>query len=171
MTTITITKSKDAIVSKPPAKPSAGHRSLDVWLGEWNTQGQQYEGPVGPAAKITATDTFEWATGEFFMVHRFEGKVGDSDASCIEIIGYDSEIKSYPTHTYYNTGLTNDWQSHESDGTWTLTGDWDMAGKKAKARCTTLFSHDGNTMTGKWEMSIEGGTWQTFWDTKGTKAK
>ena len=80
-------------------------------------------------------------------------------------------MKSYPTHTYHNTGLTNDWQSHESDGSRTLTGGWDMAGKKAKARCTTVFSHDGSSMAGESEMSIEGGRWQIFWDTKGTKAK
>ena len=53
----------------------------------------------------------------------FDGKVGDSDASCIEITGYGPETKSYPTHTYYNTGLTNDWVSVEQEGAWTLTGD------------------------------------------------
>lgn len=171
MTTSTTPKSKDAKEAKPPARPSAGHKRLGIWLGKWNTQGRQYEGPVGPAAQIVATDTFDWAPGEFFLVHRFEGKVGDGDASCIEIIGYDPETKSYPTHTYYSTGLTNDWQSRESEGTWTLTGDWDMAGQKARARRTTVFSDEGNTMTGKWEMSIDGAEWQTFWDVKGTKAK
>ncbi len=171
MTSNTTPKTKTAKDAKPPAKPSAAHKLLHVWMGKWNTTGQQHEGPVGPAAKIVATDTYEWAKGEFFMVHRFDGKVGDSDASCIEITGYEPQTKSYPAHTYYSTGLTNDWQSHESAGTWTLTGDWDMAGKNAKARCTTVFSPDGNSMTGKWEMSIEGSGWQTFWDIKAIKAK
>ena len=43
-------------------------------LGKWNTTGQQHEGPVCPAAKIVATDTYEWAKGEFFTVHRFCNK-------------------------------------------------------------------------------------------------
>ena len=95
MTTNAATKSKTSNDSKPPAKPSAGHKRLSVWIGKWNTKGQQHAGPVGPAAKIVATDTFEWAKGEFFMVHRFDGKVGDDDASCIEITGYDSQTKRY----------------------------------------------------------------------------
>jgi hypothetical protein len=37
--------------------------------------------------------------GEFFLVHRFEGRVGDGEAGCIEIIGYDAQRQSYPTHT------------------------------------------------------------------------
>ena len=171
MTTNAATKSKTSNDSKPPAKPSAGHKRLSVWIGKWNTKGQQHAGPVGPAAKIVATDTFEWAKGEFFMVHRFDGKVGDDDASCIEITGYDSQTKRYSVHTFYNTGLTHQWQSHERDGVWTLTGDWDMEGKKTKTRCTTMFSDDGDTMTGKWEMSTDGVEWQTFWDVEATKAQ
>ncbi len=34
----------------------------------------------------------------------------------------------YPTHTFYNLGLANEWQSHERDGSWTLAGDWQMPG-------------------------------------------
>jgi hypothetical protein len=46
--------------------------------------------------------------------------VGDGEAGCIEIIGYDAQSQSYPTHTFYNNGLANEWQSHERDGSWTL---------------------------------------------------
>jgi hypothetical protein len=85
-------------------------------------------------------ETYEWLTGEFFLVHRFEGHVGDGAAGCIEIIGYDAESQSYPTHTFYNNGLANEWRSHERDGTWTLAGDWHMQGKSVKVRCTTALS-------------------------------
>ena len=154
-----------------PAEPGAGHERLKVWLGTWHTTGRQHEGPVGPAAEITAVETFEWATGRFFLVHRFDGKVGDNDASCIEITGYDPQSESYSAHTYYSNGLTNDWRLHERDGTWTLTGDWDLAETKAKTRCTTAFSANGAVMTGRWEMSVEGGEWQTFWDVSSTRAE
>jgi hypothetical protein len=118
--------------------------------------GQQRDGPVGPAAKIRAVETYQWLPGEFFLIHRFEGHVGDSAAGCIEIIGYDAQIQSYSTHTFYNNGLANQWQSHERDGTWTLAGDWQMQGKSVKVRCTTAFSDAGHTMTSKWEQSSEG---------------
>lgn len=71
--------------------------------------------------------------------------MGDGEAGCIEIIGHDAQSQSYPTHTFYNNGLANEWQSHERDGTWTLAGDWQMPGKSVKVRCTTAFSDAGNT--------------------------
>jgi hypothetical protein len=94
--------------------------------------------------------------GELFLVHRFEGQVGDGAAGCIEIIGYDAQSQSYPTHTFYHNGLANEWQSHELDGTWTLAGDWYMRGKSVKVGCTTVFSDAGHTMRNKWEQSSDG---------------
>lgn len=97
--------------------------------------------------------------------------MGDGEAVCIEIIGHDTESQSYPTYSFYNNGVANEWRSHERDGTWTLTGEWQMAGKSMKVRCATVFSDAGNTMTGQWEHSSDGSNWQTFWDVKAMKAK
>jgi Protein of unknown function (DUF1579) len=151
-------------------KPGAGHQRLNVFVGRWTMEGQQYEGPVGPPAKISAVETYEWLTGEFFLIHRFEGRVGDGEAACIEVIGHDPESQSYPTHTFYNNGLSTEWERRERDGTWTLTGDWRMKDRSMKVRCTTVFSDAGHTMRDKWEHSSDGSNWQTFWDVKASKA-
>lgn len=155
--------------SQPKPEPAVKH--LEVFIGRWITEGQQYEGAVGPAAKITAVETFEWLEDDFFLIHRFDGRVGSSKAACIEIIGYNAQNRNYPTHIFYNNGLINKWQYHESDSTWTLTGDWDMAGKSMKARCTIRFSDGGESMVGKWEHSSDGSKWQAFWDVKATKVR
>jgi hypothetical protein len=144
---------------------------LNVFVGTWSTEGRQCEGPVGPAAKIWAVETYQWLRGEFFLVHRFEGRVGHGEAECIEIIGYDAQRQSYPTHSFYNNGIANEWQWHERDGTWTLTGKWQMQGRSVKVRCTTAFSDGGRTMRSKWEQSSDGSSWDTFWDVKASKAK
>jgi Protein of unknown function (DUF1579) len=164
-------KGIDARTSNQSPKPGVGHERLNVFVGKWNLEGQQYEGPVGPAAKISAGETYEWLTGEFFLVHRFEGRVGDGEAACIEIIGHDAQRQSYPTHTFYNNGLANAWQSREREGTWTLAGDWQMQGTLMQVRRTTVFSDAGNTMRSKWEHSSDGSKWHTFWDLKATKAR
>jgi hypothetical protein len=59
------------------------------------------------------------------------------------------------------SGENGDWQSHERNGTWTSTGDWQMQGKSVKVRCTTAFSDTGHT-TSKWEQSSDGSSWETF---------
>lgn len=164
-----VAQRKQAETSKQTTKPGAGHQRLNVFVGKWNTEGQQHEGPVGPAAKITAVETFEWLTGEFFLVHRFQGRVGAHEAACIEIIGHDAASQAYPVHTFYNNGVANEWQYRERNGTWTLTGDWQMKGESIKVRCTIVFSDEGNTMTAKWQMSSDGSDWQPFWDVKAMK--
>ena len=171
MAEINVAQRKQSETSKQTREPGAGHQRLNVFVGKWNTEGQQHEGPVGPAAKITAVETFEWLTGEFFLVHRFQGRVGDHEAACIEIIGHDNASQSYPVHSFYNNGVANEWQYRERNGTWTLTGDWQMKGESTRVRCTIVFSDGGNTMTGKWEMASEGPGWQPFWDVKATKVK
>ena len=167
----TTAQSKNAQAPEQPSKPGPKHKLLNVFIGKWNTEGQQHEGPVGPAAKITADETYEWLTGGFFLVHRFEGHVGDGAAACIETIGYDAQAETYPVHTFYNNGVANEWQYEESDGVWTLTGDWQMAGKSQPVRCTVVFSDNGDTMTGKWEHSSDDSNWETFWDLKAKKAE
>lgn len=97
------------------------------------------------------------------------GNVGEQKIACIEVIGYDEKSKSYPTHSFYNDGKSNEWQSREDNGTWTLTGNSEAAGKPIKVKSTTLFSNDNKSITVKWEKSSDGLEWETFWDINATK--
>jgi hypothetical protein len=164
------TQRDSAQLTRRPSVPGPEHKRLEVFLGKWNLEGQQYDGLVGSAAKIAAVETYEWLPGRFFLVHHFDGQVGDGDAACIEIIGYDASSRTYPAHTFYNNGQANEWQGHEHEGIWTFTGDWPMADESMKVRCTIVFSNAGNVRTGKWDYSSDGSKWQTFWDVKARKA-
>lgn len=145
-------------------------RRLQVFVGKWNKEGQALDSPFGPAAKVTAVETFEWLPGELFLVHRLDGQLGKDQIACIEIIGSDASNQSYCVHSFYNDGNKNVWQLRERDGTWTLTGDWKIKGEAFKVRCISVLDDTGNIMTGKWEYSSDGSSWQLFWDTKLTRA-
>jgi hypothetical protein len=153
---------------------SSEYRLLDKFTGTWMTKGRQYEGPIGPETTIAAVERYEWLSGNKFLIHHFEGHVGESEAACIEIIGYDSDSQSYPVHTYYNNGMANEWRYWERGITWILIGSWPfpgahtgkLAGKEMRVRCTVVFDEDGKEMTGKWEYSNDGTKWETFWDVK-----
>ena len=144
--------------------------SLDVFVGEWHTEGKQVAGPIGPAAEIAAVQTFEWLDGHAFLIHRFDGRVGDSKASCVEIMGYNRDTGTCRAHTFYNNGLTNVWDMEQRDRAWLLFGEWNMGGKSLKVRCTINFSDDKAVMTSRWDSSSDGTQWQTFWETKARKA-
>jgi len=144
---------------------------LNAFAGKWLTNGQQHEGPVGPAAKITAVETYEWLPGGRFLIHRFEGLVGDAPAVCIEVIGRDAASDNYPVHTFYNNGVSTQWVLHERDGAWYMTGQWVIAGKPADVRCTLVLSEDGAAMAGKWEYADTAHAWHTFWEVDARKVK
>ena len=164
-----MTQNEDIGTSLQLPKPAAELQRLNAFVGKWKTEGQQHAGPVGPAARVTAVQTFEWLPGNFFLIHRFDGRVGDDVAACIEITGYDAGNRTYRLHTYYNTGLQNDWQLDPRGDGWMLTGTWQMAGQATKVRCAIAFGDDGKSMTAKWESSVDGATWQLFWDLKAAR--
>jgi hypothetical protein len=148
---------------------TAALHKLNLFIGKWNIEGKQYEGPFGPAAKISTVETWEWLPGELFLIHRLNGNVGEQQIACIEIIGYDEKTTTYPTHSFYNDGKINQWQSREDNGTWILKGNSEAAGKLINVRSTTLFSNNNNSFTVKWEKSGEGLEWEIFWETLANK--
>jgi hypothetical protein len=51
-------QSKQAQAPKRLGKPGPEYRRLDVFVGKWKMEGQQYDGPFGPAAKGSRWQTF-----------------------------------------------------------------------------------------------------------------
>jgi hypothetical protein len=153
-----------------PATRGPEHWRLEGFVGRWITEGQAYDGPFGPSAKITAVETYEWLPGGLFLVHRMQGRLGDQEMACLEVIGHEASRESYAVRSFYNDGTHNLWLARERDGTWTFAGEWKKEGKPLKVRCTAVFKDAGNTLTGDSEYSEDGSRWQRFWETKLTRA-
>jgi hypothetical protein len=60
--------------------------------------------PGAPAARILASDVYEWAPGGFFVVHPAYGRIGDAEVGGDEIIGYDAETGSYRSQFFDRFG-------------------------------------------------------------------
>lgn len=143
---------------------------LESFVGKWHMEGFQLASPLGAAAKIAAVQTYEWLHGGSVLIHRFDGHVGDSSASCIEVIGCERDTGRCRVHSFYDNGSMNVWDVEEHDGRWRLFGDWNMHGKSMKVRSTITFSDAGKTMHANWEHSKDGSKWHTFWDANARKA-
>jgi hypothetical protein len=151
-------------------KPGPEHKRLEVFLGKWTTQGQAKASPYGPAGSITATETFEWLPGGFFMIHRSEGRQGTIEVKWLEILGYDARKKIYTTHTVDNFGNSVLWQGTWRDNTLTWTADSYVAGKPLKERCVIAANSPG-TMAIKCEYSTDAAKWQPNLESTMTRAK
>lgn len=162
----------EALTTDDPAAPTPApeFRRMEPFIGTWLLEGEQLDTEIGPACAVDALETFEWLTGGHFVVHRFEGRVGDAPAACIEVIGYDAARGEHPSRTFYNDGRVSDWRLRETGDTWTLSGEWDGASGPLSVRCTTTFGDGGRSRASKWEYAKPGGEWTAFWQVRASKS-
>jgi hypothetical protein len=141
---------------QPPVKPNPDLKSLERLVGTWEVSGG-----------IRGTQTFEWAEGGFFLVHRFDFEQGGREIKGIEIIGRERKMGAEPsaeikTRLYcFLDGLTLDYVYEADDDAFTY---W-MGEKGSPSYLTGKFGEDGSTYTGEWVQP--GGGYKVF----GTKIK
>jgi hypothetical protein len=158
-------------MSHSNSSAAAGLTALQPLAGKWHTEGQQHEGPLGPAAAFVAVETFEWLEGGQFLIHRLDGHFGGQVAACVEVLG-KREDGQLIAHSFYNDGKRNDWAIKEDGPTLVWSGVWSKGPEDSlHVRYTVRFEDVGNTLVGKWEQSRDGQTWQVFLDARGTKAQ
>jgi hypothetical protein len=154
------------------AKPGPEHQRLGYFVGKWTTEGEVKPGPMGPAGKISSTDTCEWFDGRFSVICRGDGMTPAGPAKNLGILGYSIEEKVY---TYYGVDNTN--MSMASvprgtvqAGTWTYLDESVMGGKKMKSR-VTIKEQPPSAYTFLLEVQGPDGKWLPIMESKSTKAK
>jgi hypothetical protein len=157
------------ILEDTPPAGEAEQRLLEAFVGTWHAEGRAHDSPFGSAAKISATQSYEWLPGERFLVHFLQGRRGEDAMACIEIMAYDPPNKAYLVHSFYNDGHRNILQAVEHQGTWTFTGGWRKNGSTLKLRCTSRFEDAGETLASTWEYSRDGSRWDCFWETRAVR--
>ena len=137
------------------------HERLRIFVGRWHTEGK-ITAPGEPAARIDSQDVYEWLPGQYFVVHRWDSRIGHDTAAGIEILGVDRGTGNYCTHFFDNGGNAGSEQLTVLENTWTWLGK-DVMGAKWH-RCISVLSHDGRTMTARHERSENGDTWSPWMD-------
>jgi len=144
---------------------SGEHERLAVLVGRWKTEGWTREEPGAPAARIDATDTYEWLPGGFALLHSVDARVGEQEVEGAEIIGYDPGRGSYVTQYFGSDGPTA-YEASLTEAEGTLV--WAM--RSESTRFTGRFSPDREVITGHWERLEDGATRVPWMDITLTKA-
>jgi hypothetical protein len=155
-----------ASLAAQPAPP----KRLQVFVGSWTTIGTAQASPLGPAGRLTATESFEWMPGGFFLVHRWEGQQGEADVSGVEVLGFDARNKVFTSRFFDNAGLTGSLRASPQGNAWTWAGDADIGGKTVKQRCTTILVNP-DTFTTRCEYSADGFKWLGSLESRSTRVK
>ncbi len=128
---------------------------LEEWqrfIGSWETEGAH---PMLPGEAIRGTSTFEWLDGRRFLIWRSQyehPKIPDA----ITLIGVtDGQLSM---HYFDERGVYRVYAASLDQGTWRY---WrDAPAPDLSQRFSGTFSDDGNTITGRGELSKDGSTWE-----------
>jgi hypothetical protein len=85
-------------------EPGSEQARLAALIGRWRTQGWTRETAEAPAARIEATDTYEWLPGRFAVLHTVDARVGEERVEGAEIIGWDPARSAYVTQDFGSDG-------------------------------------------------------------------
>ncbi|MFH1267696.1 MAG: DUF1579 family protein, partial [Planctomycetota bacterium] len=139
-----------------PPQPTAEHKVLGMFVGDWAGSGEMKPGPHGPGGPMSWTEKCSWFGGaEFNVVCKSEGTSPTGPMKGLGIMGYNTEKKVY---THYGID-SNGWTGH-SEGTrtgesWTYQSKDTMGGKTYHSRFT-LTMETPTRMAFTWEMSEDG---------------
>src|SRR5215203_2272030 len=86
-------------------KPGPEQKRLERMLGNWSYQGEAKASPMGPAGKVTGSETCEWFQGGFAIVCRSKGTGPKGAVTGLSVMGYDQGQKTY---TYYSLSSQGD---------------------------------------------------------------
>jgi hypothetical protein len=127
---------------------------LEGWhrlIGRWATEGAH---PLLPGEPIRGTSTFEWLDGRRFVIwrsHYDHPRIPNG----ITIIGITDGLSM---HYFDQRGVYRVYAASLDRATWPY---WrDASAPDFSQRFTGTFSNDGNTITGRGQLSKDGTTWK-----------
>lgn len=141
-----------------PARPEA----LSLFVGTWKTTGATRATADSPSQQIDSTDRYEWLEGRYFLIHHVDARTPRA-SKALEIIGQRAASGGYPVTGFDSEGRT-------------FSSAYALDGRAFHISASTerfagAFSEDGMTLSGTWERSEDGRTWQPWKDIKLTKSR
>jgi hypothetical protein len=129
-------------------------RRLDPLVGEWALEATWPNGETWPGRV-----TFEWHASGAHLLQR--GTLEHPQApDNLSVIGCDAANGTYVQLYSDERGVCRIYEMSIDDGEWKL---W-REGEPFSQRFTASFSHDGNTITGRWEIAEDGTAFATDFD-------
>lgn len=141
---------------------------LEPFIGEWSIEA---DFPDAPPTEMRGRVTFEWMSGEQFLVERWEVPRPDAPDG-IAIIGVDPSGDHYLQHYFDSRGVARVYEMSFADGVWKL---WrtkpDFTPLEFSQRFTGTISDDRTAIAGRWEICQDGSTWELDFDLNYTRIK
>lgn len=145
------------------------HR-LNIFIGKWDVSGTSYaegsaeENLKSSSVKLTSVETYEWILDNSFLLHHWNGKVGDSDFKGMEVLGFDKKNNLYTSSFFDNSGNYPTYKVSLKNNIWTYSGEFQKA--------TFEFNDNENSIAVHWDWKKPGTEkWLPLCDLTATKIK
>lgn len=145
-------------------KPAPEMKNYEVFIGEWEYEGESKETPIGPAGKYTGTQTARFILNGFFMEWRWKEKGPYGEVEGFQVDWYDDAKKSYNYHWYQNDGTSGIGTVIVKENIWSVTSDIIHKGIEYHTRGTDIFAPDGMSFIWKKEISTDGKNWMPYFE-------
>lgn len=122
---------------------------LNALVGKWTTEATH---PAYPSTVVHGHTAVEWLEGEQFLIQRSQADHPDFP-DAIVVIGAPTEALSM--HYFDSRGVHRVYEVSLSEGVWRM---WREAPGFSQ-RFTGTFCDDGDTISGLWELSRDGSSW------------
>jgi hypothetical protein len=143
------------VAQTTPPKPGPEHKRLERMVGQWNYQGEVKESPMGPAGKVTGSETCEWFQGGFAIVCRTKGTGPKGPMTGMNVMSYQPAQKAYTYYAISSQGDNIFVHGQISGNVWTFEDTMEVEGKPMKIRATV--TEESPTVTAfKLEAGAEG---------------
>lgn len=125
-----------------------------VFIGTWNTTGRVLAVNGSLETTLSATDTYRWLPGKFFIVHEVDARFGGQATRSMEVMGYDPTTRSHYARSFDDRGASESFEIELNRRKWKIMGE--------SVRFAGQFDAQGNTLTGLWEMKSKRSAWEPW---------
>jgi hypothetical protein len=127
---------------------------FEVFIGVWNTTGDVLETEAGPAGTLSATDTYRWLPGKYFVVHDVDARFDGRPTRSTEVMGFDASKQQYFARSYDDQGSVEDFVVALDGRRWSISG--------KTVRFSGSFDAQKNHLRGLWEIGGSKLGWQPW---------
>lgn len=165
-----LTVGVSASSSQPgPATPGPDVKRMAAFAGTWLYEGTCEATPIGPAAKVSGSQTGKMIMGGFVLQWTGQESGAFGGVQWGETDVYDTSTRSYTLLGYQNDGTTWTGSFSISGSTWKSTTTTIFKGAKYSTRSEMVLAADGKTATWRADLSADGRTWVKWQEQRLTK--
>ena len=144
---------------------------MQLWVGEWNYEGESQTTFLGPGEKFTGRMTGRSILNGFGLEVVLNEHAPTGETQTVEVDTYDPVTKSYPFISVSSFGSFSQGSFTVNGSVATYEGSTMMGGKRYKVRGSDAVAPDGMSGTMRGEISEDGKTWVPLYATKSTKVQ